>query len=195
MSSEKPVENRPRLLVFAGPNGSGKSTVSKGLPIVGIYVNADDIKRISGCTDLEAAQEAEKIRSILLEEKQDFTFETVLSTDRNLELLRRAKEAGYEIQAVFVLTYSSDINVRRVQERVRNGGHDVPEEKIRSRYIRSIKNLAKLVRIADRTRVIDNSGTEPFLICEVAGTSVRIWETEVWPKKAILSLLYEETKN
>ena len=195
MSSEKPVENRPRLLVFAGPNGSGKSTVTKGLPIVGIYVNADDIKRISGCTDLEAAQEAEKIRSILLEEKQDFTFETVLSTDRNLELLRRAKKAGYEIQAVFVLTYSSDINVRRVQERVRNGGHDVPEEKIRSRYIRSIKNLAKLVRIADRTRVIDNSGTEPFLICEVAGTSVRIWETEVWPKKAILSLLYEETKN
>ncbi len=195
MSSEKPVENRPRLLVFAGPNGSGKSTVTKGLPIVGIYVNADDIKRISGCTDLEAAQEAEKIRSILLEEKQDFTFETVLSTDRNLELLRRAKEAGYEIQAVFVLTCSSDINVRRVQERVRNGGHDVPEEKIRSRYIRSIKNLAKLVRIADRTRVIDNSGTEPFLICEVAGMSVRIWETEVWPKTAILSLLYEETKN
>ena len=195
MSSEKPVENRPRLLVFAGPNGSGKSTVTKGLPIVGIYVNADDIKRISGCTDLEAAQEAEKIRSILLEEKQDFTFETVLSTDRNLELLRRAKEAGYEIQAVFVLTCSSDINVRRVQERVRNGGHDVPEEKIRSRYTRSIKNLAKLVRIADRTRVIDNSGTEPFLICEVVGTSVRIRETEVWPKMAILSLLYEETKN
>lgn len=195
MSSEKPVENRPRLLVFAGPNGSGKSTVTKGLPIVGIYVNADDIKRISGCTDLEAAQEAEKIRSILLEEKQDFTFETVLSTDRNLELLRRAKEAGYEIQAVFVLTCSSDINVRRVQERVRNGGHDVPEEKIRSRYIRSIKNMAKLVRIADRTRVIDNSGTEPFLICEVVGTSVRIRETEVWPKMAILSLLYEETKN
>ena len=194
MSSENSSGNRPRLLVFAGPNGSGKSTVTKGLPIVGIYVNADDIKRISGCTDLEAAQEAEKIRSILLEGKQDFTFETVLSTDRNLELLQRAKDAGYEIQAVFVLTCSSDINVRRVQERVRNGGLDVPEEKIRSRYTRSLKNLAKLVRIADRTRVIDNSGTEPSLICEVVGTSVRIWETEVWPKKAILSLLYVAQK-
>ena len=195
MSSENSSGNRPRLLVFAGPNGSGKSTVARGLPIVGIYVNADEIKRISGCTDLEAAQEAEKIRNILLDGKQDFTFETVLSTDRNLELLRRAKEAGYEIQAVFVLTSSSDINVRRVQERVRNGGHDVPEEKIRSRYTRSLQNLAKLVRIADQTRVIDNSGTEPSLICEVAGTSVRIWESEVWPKKAILSLLYEDTKN
>ena len=195
MSSENPSGNRPRLLVFAGPNGSGKSTVTRGLPIVGVYVNADEIKRISGCTDLEAAQEAEKIRNILLAGKQDFTFETVLSTDRNLELLRRAKEAGYEIQAVFVLTSSSDINVRRVQERVRNGGHDVPEEKIRSRYTRSLQNLAKLVRIADQTRVIDNSGTDPSLICEVAGTSVRIWESEVWPKKAILSLLYEDTKN
>ena len=194
MSSENSSGNRPRLLVFAGPNGSGKSTVTRGLPIVGIYVNADDIKRISGCTDLEAAQEAEKIRNILLDGKQDFTFETVLSTDRNLELLRRAKEARYEIQAVFVLTCSSDINVRRVQERVRNGGHDVPEDKIRSRYNRSLKNLAKLVRIADRTRVIDNSGDEPSLICEVVGTSVRIWETEVWPKKAILSLLYEAPK-
>ena len=195
MSSENSSGNRPRLLVFAGPNGSGKSTVTRGLPIVGIYVNADDIKRISGCTDLEAAQEAEKIRNILLDGKQDFTFETVLSTSRNLELLRRAKEAGYEIQAVFVLTCSGDINVRRVQERARNGGHDVPEEKIRSRYTRSLQNLAKLVRTADRTRVIDNSGDEPALICEVVGTSVRIWETEVWPKKAILSLLYEDAEN
>ena len=53
----------PQLLVFAGPNGSGKSTVTKGLPIVGLYVNADEIKRQSGCTDLEAAQEAESADS------------------------------------------------------------------------------------------------------------------------------------
>ena len=190
MSSEKLSEDRPRLLVFAGPNGSGKSTVTKGLPIVGIYVNADEIKRVSGCSDLEAAQEAERIRHILLEKKLDFTFETVLSTDRNLELLRRAKAAGYGIQAVFVLTADSEINVSRVQERVRSGGHDVPEDKIRSRYSRSLKNLAKLVRIADRTRVIDNSGAEPALICEVLGSSVRIWETEYWSKEAILRLLW-----
>jgi predicted ABC-type ATPase len=195
MSSEKPAQDRPRLLVFAGPNGSGKSTVTKGLPIVGIYVNADEIKRVSGCSDLEAAQEAEKIRHLLLDGKQDFTFETVLSTDRNLNLLRQAKSAGYEIQAVFVLTCSSDINVRRVEERVRSGGHDVPEEKIRSRYTRSLQNLAKLVRIADRTRVIDNSGDEPSLICDVNGGAVRIWETEHWTKTAILSLLYEQPEN
>ena len=191
MFSEGSARARPRLLVFAGPNGSGKSTVTKGLPVTGVYVNADDIKRASGCSDLAAAQEAEKIRHILLEGRQDFTFETVLSTDRNLELLRKAKEAGYEIQAVFVLTADRAINVRRVRERVRSGGHDVPEDKIRSRYERSLKNLARLVRIADRTRILDNSWEEPALICEVCEGSVRIWETEAWPKEAILKLLYD----
>ena len=192
MFSDAFASRRPRLLVFAGPNGAGKSTVTKGLPVTGVYVNADDIKKASGCSDLAATQEAEKIRHILLDGRQDFTFETVLSTDRNLELLQQAKEAGYEIQAVFVLTCDKEINVCRVRERVSTGGHDVPEDKIRSRYDRSLINLAKLVRIADRTRIIDNSGEEPALICEVNDGSVRIWETEAWSKDAILKLLYGE---
>lgn len=58
--------SRPRILVFAGPDGSGKSTITRGIPICGTYVNADDIKRVSQCTDLEAAQEAEKIEQTLL---------------------------------------------------------------------------------------------------------------------------------
>jgi predicted ABC-type ATPase len=181
--------DRPRLLVFAGPNGSGKSTITKGIPICGVYVNADEIKRVSQCTDLEAVQEAELIRHMLLNARKDFTFETVLSTDRNLELLRQAKEQGYEIHAVFVLTNNPNINIKRVKARVEAGGHDVPEEKIISRYEKSLRNLSQLVRIADHTRVIDNSGHEPHLICEVLNQHVTIWETEQWRKSAILKLL------
>ncbi|MBQ9647719.1 MAG: zeta toxin family protein [Oscillospiraceae bacterium] len=188
MSLTEP-KKKPRLLVIAGSNGSGKSTVTKGLPLIGLYVNADEIKRVSGCTDLEAAQEAEQLRELLLARGADFTFETVLSTDRNLSLLRRAKEAGYEICAVFVLTSDVEINVRRVQERAAAGGHDVPEDKIRSRYTKSLQNLSPLVRIADKTRVLDNSGAEPRLICEVEGNAVRIWDNDVWTKSAILRLL------
>ena len=179
----------PQLLVFAGPNGSGKSTVTKGLPIVGLYVNADEIKRQSGCTDLEAAQEAELIRNTLLDARMDFTFETVLSTDRNLKLLQRAKDAGYQIHAVFVMTNDPEINVQRVHDRVAAGGHGVPEDKIRSRYHLSLKNLSKLVRIADMTRIIDNSGAEPNLVCEVQNQRVTIWENDRWSKKDILALL------
>ena len=179
----------PRILVFAGPNGSGKSTITKGIPICGTYINADEIKRVSQCTDLEAAKEAEQIRQILLKSRKDFTFETVLSTDRNLELLRQAKEQGYEIHAVFVLTNNPCINVMRVKDRVKAGGHDVPEEKIISRYKKSLRNLSQLVRIADHTRVVDNSGKEPQLICEVLNQHLTIWETGQWGKKDILKLL------
>ena len=180
---------RPRILVFAGPNGSGKSTITKKIPICGIYVNTDEIKRISNCTDLEAAQEAELIRKTLLNAHKDFTFETVLSTDRNLELLRQAKEQGYEIHAVFVLTNNPCINVERVKSRVKAGGHDVPGEKIINRYEKSLHNLAQLVRIADHTRVIDNSNDNPHLICEVLNQHVTIWESPEWSKEAILRLL------
>ena len=180
--------SRPRILVFAGPNGSGKSTITKCIPICGIYVNADEIKRVSHCTDLEAAQEADEIRRMLLNTRKDFTFETVLSTDRNLDLLRQAKTLGYEIQAVFVLTNDPGINVERVKSRVKAGGHDVPTEKIISRYERSLRNLCQLSRIADHTRVINNSGREPHLICEVVNHHLTIWETEQWSKSAILGL-------
>ena len=82
----------PKLLVFAGPNGSGKTTITSHIQCFGQYVNADDIKADLGCTDLEAAQIADRTREYLLENMMDFTFETVMSTDRNLNLLRRAKE-------------------------------------------------------------------------------------------------------
>ena len=179
----------PRLLVFAGPNGSGKSTITKKLPLCGIYVNADEIKRISHCSDLEAAQEAELLRESLLRSEKDFTFETVLSTRRNLDLLARAKEAGYEICAVFVLTNDSGINIQRVRERAQAGGHDVPEDKIVSRYQKSLHNLAQLVRIAHHTRIVDNSGDLPALICEVHGSAVTIYDSPHWTKKEILAML------
>ena len=83
----------PEVVVFAGPNGSGKTTITRLAKVVGIYINADDIKLSNHCSDLEAAQMAERLREKAVSEKEDFTFETVLSTDRNLNLLRKAKEA------------------------------------------------------------------------------------------------------
>lgn len=189
MSSTESTERAPRLLVFAGPNGSGKSSITVKVPVVGIYVNAGDIKRIRGCSDLAAAQEAEQIRRILLAARKDLTFETVLSTARNLDFLRQAKQVGYAIQAVFVLTKDPAINVARVRQRVAAGGHGVPEEKIISRYQKSLGNLSELVRIADRTRVIDNTGELPELICEVEQDRVRILENIYWRKEEILALL------
>lgn len=183
------TENKPRILVFAGPNGSGKSTVTKAVSCVGYYINADDLKRTSHCTDLKAAQTAELLREAAMQKMYDFTFETVLSTERNLLLLKRAKEKGYHIRAVFVLTNNSDINVARVRARVRSGGHDVPEAKIRDRYEKSLKNLAKLLQIADETSIIDNSGDQPKVICTVSNGSAIITPSEYWSMQEIVNLL------
>ena len=185
------TESGPKLLVFAGPNGSGKSTITQGIPQVGLYVNADDLKAMEGCSSLEAAQKAEAIREHLLKTRRDLTFETVLSTPRNLDLLRRAKEAGYQISAVYVLTRSSDINVQRVRARAAAGGHDVPLDKIKSRCHRSLANLPQLARLADQLRVVDNSDDAPKLLCTVTHRTAEIFPNEHWTKERILLLLNE----
>jgi len=113
------IPHKPIVLVFAGPNGSGKTTVTRGLPTFGTYVNADDIKAAHNLTDLEAAQQAELLRNALLDKRADFSFETVLSTERNLLLLEKAKSLGYEIQCVYVLTCNENINVARVKHDLR----------------------------------------------------------------------------
>ena len=71
----------PEIIIFAGPNGSGKTTITRMARTIGVYINADDIKRSSLCSDLEAAVKAEELREEMIEKCEDFTFETVLSTD------------------------------------------------------------------------------------------------------------------
>ena len=111
------LNDNPRILVFAGPNGSGKSTVTKAWEQIGLYINADDIKKKRDCTDIEAAHEAERLRELCISERRSFTFETVLSTKRNLDLLSRAKAAGFRIESVFVLTANPELTGNSVRQR------------------------------------------------------------------------------
>ena len=178
----------PQLLVLAGPNGSGKTTVTSDIQTVGVYVNADDIKIAAGCTDLQAAEQATQARESLLRARADFTFETVLSTDRNLDLLRRAKTAGYQITAIFILTTDAAVNVARVRARVVTGGHDVPEDKIRSRYDRSLANLPALIDLSDTVMIIDNTNDPTCIFARDATGSVTE-PTRDWPEDRINRLL------
>ena len=87
-------QKKPEIVVFAGPNGSGKSTFTKLLMPPVDYINADEIKKNLKCSDIEAAQLAERQREEHVEEMKEFCFETVLSTERNIRLLERAKQRG-----------------------------------------------------------------------------------------------------
>ena len=182
------AQKKPVVLAFAGPNGSGKSTITRALKPLGTYVNADDIKMEYGLSDLEAAMQAESLRSSLLERNIDFSFETVLSTDRNLLLLEKAHTQGYEVQCIYVLTCDENINVARVRARVTAGGHDVSEEKIRTRYHRALSLLPRLVKICDVLLVYDNTAI-PTLIFSKQGSNVELFYSDYWTEAEIRNLL------
>lgn len=185
--SENNTVRLPEVIVFAGPNGSGKSTITRMAKTGGEYINADDIKRTTLCTDLEAALKAEELRELMVKNKKDFTFETVLSTDRNLLLLQKAKEQGYFIRGIYVLTSNADINVARVNARQALGGHGVPENKIRSRYDKALALIPRLVQICDILHIYDNT-KEPFRIFKKRKDIYYRWSNQYWSNDAIAEL-------
>lgn len=181
-------EKKPEVIVFAGPNGSGKSTITKLARIVEPYINADNIKASLHCTDMEAALKAEDLRENAVKNKNSFTFETVLSTNRNLCLLERAKEEGFFIRGIYVFTQDPKINVFRVKARIEDGGHSVPEDKIISRYHKSLALLPAFVSVCDICHVYDNTLT-PFRIFKKRKDQIFFWPSDDWPEEKIKSLV------
>lgn len=177
----------PEIMVFAGPNGSGKTTITKMAKTVGVYINADDIKSTTLCSDMDAALKAEELRENFVHAKKDFTFETVLSTDRNLKLLMKAKNQGYFIRGIYVLTSTADINVARVNARKALGGHGVPEDKIRSRYEKALKLIPQLVKVCDILHIYDNT-EDPFRIFKKRKDVFFKWSNEFWSDEDIVKL-------
>ncbi|MBQ8527950.1 MAG: zeta toxin family protein [Lachnospiraceae bacterium] len=181
-------DKKPMVLFFAGPNGSGKSTITKYFEIVGTYTNADDMVASTSMSNKEAALIADKMRYKAIENKQDFTFETVLSSHYKLDILEKAKKEGYFIKGIFVLTVDPYMNISRVSSRVAQGGHDVDEEKIISRYHKSLDNIKRLMEICDILHIYDNT-LEPVRIVRKHKDQISIFPNQFWDEERIMSLL------
>jgi len=184
------LNKKPMILVLAGPNGSGKSTITQYFEKIGTYTNADDIVTSTGMSNEEAARLVDQKRYSSIDSNENFTFETVLSSKYKLDILEKAKEKGYFIKCVFVLTVDSQINVARVQARVANGGHNVERDKIVSRYYKSINNIKQLMEICDILHVYDNS-IEPVRIIRKHNDDISIFPNDLWTEEAIMSLIEE----
>ena len=97
------------------------------------------------------------IREENLKSGNDFSFETVMSHPDKLEFLKRAVMSGYHVYLYFISTDDVRVNIARIKTRVKNGGHDVPEDKIRNRYIRSLELLYDAMKICYKSYLFDNS--------------------------------------
>ena len=128
----------------------------------------------------EAAFIADIVRQELLKSGKKFAYETVMSHSSKTEFLKLAKQSGYKNYLYYISTESPLINIKRVKQRVKLGGHPVATKKIESRYYNSLRNLKPSVANTYRTFVFDNSGAKPILILEVfEGNEVTFYHNEI----------------
>jgi predicted ABC-type ATPase len=163
--------------MVAGPNGSGKSSLYGNTEIEAFdqsvwIINPDlltqrirDVEKLPlEKANLEAVVRIETWLDASIRAHQTVGVETVLSTDKYRRLVVDAKRRQFELRLIFVMLGSPDLNVERVRLRVLEGGHDVPEAKIRERWAKSLTQLPWFLEQADQAAIFDNSGAVPKLI-------------------------------
>jgi predicted ABC-type ATPase len=179
------------IVVLAGPNGAGKSTTAKKVvrDRLGIvhYVNADTLAR--GLSEFASETMAFKAARIMLEhlrdlarDKVDFALETTLSGKTYAPWIAELKKQGYLFNLIYLWLPSADMAVDRVKDRVRRGGHDIPEDTIRRRYEGGLQNFFRLYSpMADFFQFYNNSNPKrPRLIAEKNDIMLDVIDRRLW---------------
>lgn len=177
----------PQFVLIAGPNGAGKSTSAPALlPLTVPYVNADEIAKTltSPGRDVRAGRlllaEWERLEAM----QADFGVETTLSSRTLAPRIARLRMSGYRFHLIFLWLPSADLAVARVAERVRRGGHDIPEATVRRRYAVGLQHLFALyLPMADSWRVFDNFALGlPHLIASGQNRHTSIFDAALWQR-------------
>lgn len=190
----RPSFEQPVLFIVAGPNGSGKSTAYEhdrtnyALQGRSVWIVNPDLlsKRIREQEKLSpidanvaAVRRIESWLDASIDVHKTIGVETVLSTGKYRRLVLKAKERGFLVWLIYVVLDSPDRNVERVALRVLKGGHDVPEEKIRDRYRRSLEQFPWFLEAADTAWIYDNSAAEIRLIGRKEGGVLTLDEAAI----------------
>ena len=150
------------------------------------FVNADEIAR--GLSPFQPEKVSFHAGRIMLErvdellrQKVNFAFETTLTTLSYQNIIKLAKKRGYNINLLFFWLNDERLAIERVKVRVKEGGHDIPEDVIIRRYRKGIKNLFRIfIPLSDYWLVIDNSSSPYRLICEGAKSRPKIFDNNLW---------------
>ena len=154
----------PQIVVISGPNGAGKSTIATRLiPPTMEFVNADEIAKtlaetVTDGINFRAGRIALQRLDELEAERADIAIETTLASRTLAPRIQRLRANGYRFSLYYVWVPSPDLSIERVAERVRKGGHDIPEDVIRRRYKSGLENFFNIYQpLSDRWRMINNS--------------------------------------
>jgi predicted ABC-type ATPase len=165
---------QPRVIIIAGPNGAGKTTFAReflpqeaGCPV---FVNADLIA--AGLSPFAPEQAAIRAGRLMLDtiarhaaKRESFAFETTLSGLGYARQIPQWQRLGYYVELFFLGLPTADLAVQRVAERVRQGGHNIPEATIRRRFDSGLRLLTQVYQsLVNEWAVYDNSGDEPVLV-------------------------------
>ncbi len=154
-------DRSPIIVAIAGPNGAGKTTFFHShLASAGLrFVNADVLAAELATEPYTAACLADALRRALVVRRESFVFETVFSdpVGERIAFLEAAARCGYVVVLCYIGLSSSDQSAERVAMRVSQGGHDVPDEKLRSRFPRTLANLEAAIRRLPHVVIYDNS--------------------------------------
>jgi len=193
---QSPTPRKPENPVFwivAGPNGSGKSSLYNRTDIEGwggsVWIINPDLltakisereQLSSEAANLAAVQRIENWLDASIQAYQTIGVETVLSSPKYRRLVERAHERGFEVRMIYVVLASADLQLKRIRQRVADGGHDVPENKVIARRQRSFEQLAWFAKKVDQLFVFDNSVGEPDLVvAKVSGGP--LWQRRALP--------------
>jgi predicted ABC-type ATPase len=156
------------------------------------YVNADEIAHelapVSGAIDtLRAGRLAVERRNAMIKRRESLSIETTLTGNSALAFMRSAKEAGFRISLAFVGIDTAELSRARIEGRVAEGGHDVPQDAVVRRHPASLKSLASAMEIADSALIFDNSGLERRLLLQIENgiTTFVNHESPAWLNAAV----------
>jgi predicted ABC-type ATPase len=177
----------PLLTLFAGPNGSGKSTLIARSTFEGKerILDADAIARRMNASNpaaaaIEAGRELLKRIEEYLEQQVSFAVEMTLSSRGHRNLIREAHERGFHVRLIFTCVESAEMSIDRVRARVAKGGHFIPDEDVRRRYLRSITNCKEAIRLVDSAKAYDNCGSGHRLVLIARGGEI-VWQADPLP--------------
>jgi len=183
----------PDVFMIGGANGAGKTTAALTLMprFLEVYelVNADEIARGLNpvkpeTADIMAGRVMIERMEKLIEARKSFVFETTCAVHHHIKTFQQCKQAGYCIHLIFLWLPSAQMALQRVAQRVKEGGHFIPEATIRRRYINGLRNMVKTyLPMADKALILDSSAETPGsypVIAEKTADEFIVTEQSIW---------------